>query len=478
MKNKLLVIHFIFILIFSSCQDDVIEINEDLIPNTTLKINRFISDVMNDVYLWNEFLPQIDYTKEEDSEEYFYKLLVEEDRWSFITDDYESLVNSFNGIEKSFGYSLAFGLFSDSENEVFAVVEFVYPNTPASNAGLKRGDIIIEINNKVITTSNYTDLLFGDQISIQTGVVNFENQEIKPSGIVHNLVAETLTLNPILLDTVINYENRKIGYLVYNQFIGSYNSSLDEVFQKFNAAQIDNLVVDLRYNPGGGIDAARHFCSCIAPQNVVTNSSTLVTYQWNNKYQDYWEEINFDFQLRETFNAEIPVNLNLDEIHILTGRGTASASELTITGLQPYMEVTLVGDTTFGKYVGSLTFRPEDLIYESDPDNIYTREYTEDFNNWALQPIVLRYANANGETNFKNGFAPDFYEEDALIPATPLGEITEPLLKRAIEDITGTGIIAMKKAMLPSFKLFDRGFSKFDPFKRNLNMGKLKPDHN
>jgi carboxyl-terminal processing protease len=148
-------------------------------------------------------------------------------------------------------------------------------------------------------------------------------------------------------------------------------------------------------------------------------------------------------------------------VTVLTGSGTASASELTICGLEPYMDVILVGDTTYGKYTASITIKPEDLYANAS-------DYA-DFKNWGVQPIIIRYANSQGITNFKNGFAPDFLVSDALLPASPLGELTEPLLKKAVENITGITIPSQKKAAVSvGFDIISRGFSKFDQQKRNL----------
>jgi len=134
---------------------------------------------------------------------------------------------------------------------------------------------------------------------------------------------------------------------------------------------------------------------------------------------------------------------------------------LTITGLEPYLDVVLVGDTTYGKYTGSFTIKPSEWY---DKPSVYA-----DFENWGLQPIIIRFANSQGVTNFTNGFAPDFVVGDALLPAYPLGDISEPLLKKAVENITGKTISAMKKAQVPfQYKIIDRGFSRFDHLKRNL----------
>jgi len=129
------------------------------------------------------------------------------------------------------------------------------------------------------------------------------------------------------------------------------------------------------------------------------------------------------------------------------------------------MDVVTVGDTTYGKYTASITIKPEDW-YTNEAD------YSS-FENWGLQPIVIRYANAEGVTSFKDGFAPDFPVGDELLPAFPLGDLTEPLLKKAVEDITGITLPVTKSAALPiEYVLVDRGFSKFDNQKRNLFIDK------
>jgi len=227
-------------------------------PATTINVNNFIKDAMTDVYLWYNYLPTIDTRYETDSKAYFEKLLYKDDKWSYITDNVAEWENSLNGIEKSYGYSLAFGGFVDASGAAtgsyFAIVEYVYPNTPAQRAGLERGSIITQINGASITKSNYTELLSGVSVTITKGTLTTSG--ISNSGS-FSMIAEELNLDPVILYKVIEKDGHKIGYLFYAQFIANYNGSLQTALNYFKTSQITDLVIDLRYNPGGQISAAQ-----------------------------------------------------------------------------------------------------------------------------------------------------------------------------------------------------------------------------
>ena len=414
---------------------------------------------MEDVYLWYNTLPTIDINYEFDSEAYFEKLLNSEDKWSFVTDDIEALEGSFEGKETSYGWSLTFSYADQQMVKIVGLVEFVYPNTPAALAGFKRGDIIHKLNGADITIDNYMELLTSTSLNCEFG------QYMENTGIVNSktasMTALELNLNPVQFTNIIEHGGKKIGYLFYAQYIGNYNTSLDSVIQHFMDNQVTDVILDLRYNPGGTTTAAQHLCSSLAPIDVVNGQKTLVKFQWNDKYQAYWQSENATEQLGINFVDTVPYKMGLNKLWVITGQGTASASELTITGLKPYMSVTTVGETTYGKYTASITLKPEDF-YESI-------SYYKEIDNWGVQPIILKYANSQGVTDFKEGFSPDIAVEDDLLSTIPLGSKEETMLKKTIENITGVEILATKSAVKPSnFTIIDRGFSKYDKNKREI----------
>ena len=122
---------------------------------------------------------------------------------------------------------------------------------------------------------------------------------------------------------------------------------------------------------------------------------------------------------------------------VLTSGTTASASELVINGLKPYMDVVVIGENTFGKFYGSY------LLYDqNDPPK----------HNWAIAPVVLKYANANGVTDFANGISPDIYLQDDLLKATSFGDEADQMLATAIAFLNGnitSGRIASSRNYTP-----------------------------
>jgi C-terminal processing protease CtpA/Prc len=407
----------VIILFTLACKD---EAPEPAVPEQTQQVNEFIWEYMDALYLWRDKMPRnIDRNMEVDPEAYFEKIVYRaEDPWSFIMRDKNELSDLLRGISKSFGYQ--YKLFrADNSDQVFGVVEFVLPGGPADRQGVKRGDVFVAVNNVPINTTNYRQLLY-EQSAYSLTLGSYSGGLAVAGSDKINIVAETFQENPILLDSVYSYGNNNIGYVVYNRFLTDFEDRLEDTFTKFKSSGVNELVLDLRYNPGGSVYSAMKLASMIAPAQVPASQSLFLQYIWNAQVQKEIidSEGEFSDNLKMYFEPTA-VNLNLDRVYVLTSDNSASASELVINSLRPYMEVVLIGSAnTSGKYAGSNTF--------TDPDERH---------DWAIQPIIFKVANASGVTDYRNGFAPDHLVPDDYF--ADLGSLEENTLGKAYELITG-----------------------------------------
>jgi C-terminal processing protease CtpA/Prc len=134
----------------------------------------------------------------------------------------------------------------------------------------------------------------------------------------------------------------------------------------------------------------------------------------------------------------------MTKIYILTSKSTASASELVINGLKPFMTVEQIGDVTTGKNVGSVT------LYDSPT---FGKEKRNPNHRYAMQPIVLKIVNAAGFGDYQSGLVPTYTQKESVFNLGVLGSSTEPLLSTAISQITGISRM-MKQSAAKGFELF------------------------
>ncbi|MEZ5072012.1 MAG: S41 family peptidase [Bacteroidales bacterium] len=264
------------------------------LPEETLILNHWIWDGMNDVYLWEADIPDLDPEEEADPEAFFYKLLYRDDRNSWITDDYDALVAMLSGVETATGMSVRPGLIS--ETKVIGIVEYVSPNSPAEEEGISRGDILVTIDGQSLNTDNYYDLYY--QTTATYGFGDWNGSTVVPNGTEISLTAIVLNQDPVVYHDVIDYEGVKVGYLVYTQFTtgpaDEWVDKLDAVFQEFREAAVSTVVMDLRYNPGGSLDLSSYIASCLAPASVSASGSVFVNLVWNDFYNDFWPTYDLD----------------------------------------------------------------------------------------------------------------------------------------------------------------------------------------
>ena len=427
-----------YFLLLVACSISITSCFEDLDDNlqvaSTLDIQNFIYRGLNYFYLYkadtaelandafanqselNSFLETFD-----SPETLFTYLTSSQDRFSILVDDYIQLENALNGITLNNGMEYGLVLYPDQSGNVFGYVRYVIPNTSAASEGLVRGVIFNTIDGQQITDTNFSNLLSPDSYTI--GLALFDGQTITSTGESKTLVKEEVTENPIFISQTLNVNNQKIGYLMYNAFTRSYAPELNAAFGQFKADGITDLILDLRYNGGGSVENATDLASMITGQ---FNGQIFFTELWNADRQDeYASPGKFDntIQTGEAINS-----LNLSKVYVLTTKRSASASELVINGLDPYIQVIQVGDTTTGKFQASF------LLYDAPAPN-FSKSQANPGHTYAMLPLVFKTANAAGYTDFIDGLVPDIDLNEDYSNLGTLGEIDEPLLATALNDI-------------------------------------------
>jgi C-terminal processing protease CtpA/Prc len=412
--------------------------------NPNREINDWILKNMHTYYLWNTQIPQkTDKTLSPDK--YFESLLYRPtDRFSWIQDNFTELINSLSGVNTEAGYDFNLLRLSNTSSDIIGYITYIKPGTPAESAGLKRGNFFRKINDIPLTVDNSSSLVKETSKPHTLGMAVISETSITSAGSVSLSVIENYPENPVLIDTVYRISNRNIGYFVYNFFArdkgnGSlaYEMDLNDIFGKFKSEQIDELIVDLRYNGGGTAITA------VALAKMISGRSTkevFYTTEYNDILHKYFaasEGPNYNIsyfidRIEDRGKISVPINSlsGLSTVYFIVSGRSASASETLISGLKPYMNVVLVGGTTYGKNVGSIP------IYETNPVKQQT-------NKWIMLPIISKTSNSKGFSEYENGFAPDrkIYEYEELVSENfvmkQLGDTGELLLKTTINRILG-----------------------------------------
>ena len=436
---KLLMLFVLAALAFQSCDD----MDDTLGVPQTLEVQNFIWKGLNLYYLWQADVPDLADDRfanqaelntflmnYNDPMELFNHLKVDPstDRFSVLVSDYTVLENLFQGITKNNGVDFGLRYKPGSTTEVFGWVRYIIPNSDAADKDIQRGDIFYAINGTPLTIDNYQTLLNNDTYTLN--LAEFDNGNITPNGASVTLTKTQLTENPVLYTDVIDSGSHKVAYLVYNGFTADFDAQLNAAFGTFQAAGATELVLDLRYNSGGSVQTATRLASMITGQ---FNGQLFAKQQWNSKVQAFLEANNAS-QLVNNFTNSIentPINsLSLTKVYILTTASTASASELVINGLKPYIDVVQIGDVTTGKNVGSIT------LYDSPT---FGKEDVNPRHKYAMQPIVIKTINKDGFGDYQNGLQPTVLLQEDMANLGQLGNTNEPLLSTALGLITGSG---------------------------------------
>lgn len=434
---------------------------------------KFVWNAMNYWYYWQAEVPQLGDNYFEDDDQFysylnqysdaelvFESLFHPEDDFSFFIDDYEEYEDAQDGIFAALGFN--YGFFYKSETELAGYVRYVVPDSPAEAAGLERLNIFTEVDGTVITEDNFRDLLTDDS-SHELTIAHLDTTDGNLSYVEDSTVtvaSEQVTENPIFESKVIDTSGTKVGYLVYNSFQRNKHGELNDVFGDFKSQGVDELVIDLRYNGGGTLVTSQLLSSLVSDLGSSDKFSEL---EYNDKRSSNNRELFFldevpleneEGELEQDeegnyTNTESKNNLSLQSVYVLTTRSTASASEVVINSLNPYIDVILIGVRTLGKDEGSLTLYDKEAPYTWNQNTEDEKPDPNPDHKKAIQPIVSKIVNSNGE-DYPNGFSPEGYTEDSctencvqeitvenLMNKPNLGDLEEPLLAHAIDLITG-----------------------------------------
>ncbi|UWX53681.1 S41 family peptidase [Maribacter litopenaei] len=410
----------IFAVVIISCSKDeelTVPKTIDPLPSANVPVQDFMWKAMNFWYFRQADVPDLGDNRFSDSESYtsflqsendpgaFFdnKLLYIQDRFSFYNSDYRELTNSLAGISRSNG--LEFGLVRKANSEeVFGYVRYIIPNSDAATKDIERGDLFTGVDGTTLTINNYVDLLFGENNTYVLNMADFVNGDIIQNEIEVSLTKEeALAENPVYISKSFEINGITIGYLMYNQFTNEYDDDLYEAVLGLKNLGITELVIDLRYNPGGSVNTTRALASMIYDTNT---DNLFLKKRYNDKIQDQLTESQLEVYFTNRVGSTTIEPAGLSKLYVLTSASSASASELLINSLEPYIDVVQIGDVTRGKNEFSTT-----LVDDRENSYLYTPTRVNKINannQWAIQPLLGRNENADGFYQYTDGLVPRY----------------------------------------------------------------------
>jgi carboxyl-terminal processing protease len=377
-------------------------------------INSWILDSMKVYYYWNSALPK-NPSISQDPPSFFNAIKSKGDRFSaLVNPDFPETY------PPSLVHVLGFDLLTLqlASGAVETVVSLVVPGSRGASLGILRGDVIKTINGTAPTAANIT--------ALTKTIVDAQTATLEIAGRDGTLIVTKLNTSEVPVYTYTSFQSggKTYGYLFLNSFEDAALSQLKQAFSYFKQQQVQELLLDLRYNPGGSVPVASALAAMISPN--VTAGNTFVEYRGNSnagvtKSSFATELGRLPVTERIGFAQFSNYRLGLNKVHIFTGSHTASAAELLINALKPYLTVVQVGQQTLGKDMASFLIKDY-----RDPQVVP---------HWEIYPMIYKLYNASGIGDYSNGITPDqLVDELAALPLKPFGDLADPLIQKCLGD--------------------------------------------
>lgn len=340
--------------------------------------------VLADVYFWSDYLPAKEnfYAQEVSSPEHMVALArtyspvnpktgIPTDRWS-AAGKKEDWTKSLQGQFHDFGCTFRFLKEDDLR------IALVQLRSAAGEAGLRRGTKVKFLNRISAVVANQLALL--EQVSTQESLELITEEAGKYDTVV--LKAKDYQFESTLDAKVFATPTAKVGYVHLQSFIKTTVEEFKTTLDNFYAQGVESIIVDLRYNGGGLVSAMEGVANLLAP------AKASYQHMYSTKHNENYA--NFDSKV---YFGSTSLSENIRSISFITSGNTASASEMLIQVLKPYVKVQVVGKTTHGKLMGMYT--------------LPIREYI-------VAPVSYKVLNAEGEHDQFLGLTPDVYQNDDL----------------------------------------------------------------
>lgn len=442
MKSRILLAALALSVLFS-CSKSTEEPSPEPTPSPVEPVSRYelqgkamLDEIFTYYYWWADSTPTgVEWTS--DFEDYFYDHIVSEDRWSWMTTG-DAFRDSEEGVSTG-SYGVAFGQPVDGYGDYLIYVRYIFPGSPMAAQGVTRGWRLDKIGgyaiSDLIRSEEGIETLY-DELDQDSNSFEFWDGSESHS---FEVSKTTISTRSYLDRRIIGPDDypgldHSVGYFNYWTFNSNQSEDIAGTISMFRDAGVSDLILDLRYNGGGSTDALATLVSLVVPETL---EGEVFSVMKHNRYLSDYDE--------STRYSVADTSLQLSRLFVITGSGTASASEVLINGLRDGLgaqNLITVGDTTYGKPNGMYAFAyPEGTSsdYYADADYVYL-------------PICFYSTNRSGEYIPDTGFAPDIHLPDDIYHDWGTEEL---LTKTCLDIITGARTKGAVPAFAPSEKVSD-----------------------